>query len=267
MLNTRQLYNANLSSEEQTLIKGLEEHELDIFRFEKVYELKLIEESLLQSALEKLVRNGWLKRIEKGKYCRHNFYNELAIANILIEDGAIAYWSALNFHSLTEQFPHTVFVQTTHQKRNKKVFGVQYQFVKIKEVKRVGIISDWYNDYPVRITDIEKTIVDCFDLPKYSGGFAELLRAFNEAELEGGKLIAYCNAVQNVSAIKRMGYLAELLEKDGLTEFIEFAKRKVNKSPTPFDPFGDNEGSILKRWRLVMNIVKDDILEIIGKTY
>ncbi|MEZ4884651.1 MAG: hypothetical protein R3E32_08000 [Chitinophagales bacterium] len=267
MRKLKQKYNTKLSVEEQLLLKGLDDHELDIFSFEELHQLELIEVIFLQSALEKLVRNGWLKRIEKGKYCRHNFYNELAIANLLVEDGAIAYWSALNFHGLTEQFPHTVFVQTTHQKKNKEVFGVQYQFVKIKEKKRVGVIVDWYNEYPIQVTDIEKTIVDCFDLPEYSGGFAELLRAFDEASLDGDKLIAYCRAIDSVSAIKRMGYLAEVLQKDGLEAFREYAESVVNSSPTPFDPFGIKKGSVQKKWKLVMNIEEKDILAIIGKIY
>ncbi|MGB0931453.1 MAG: type IV toxin-antitoxin system AbiEi family antitoxin domain-containing protein [Chitinophagales bacterium] len=251
----------------QIIFQYLLDTELTIFHISEIQKIEELEHLNIYDSLELMVKSGFLKRLEKGKYCLFTFHNELAIGNYLIEDGTIAYWSALNFHGLTEQFPHTVFVETTHQKRNKKVFGVQYQFVKIKEEKRIGVIEDWYNDYPIRITDIEKTIVDCFDLPKYSGGFPELLRAFEEAELEESKLIAYCKAVQNISAIKRMGYLAELLQKEGLQKFIQYAKNEVNSSPTPFDPFGVKKGSMQKKWRLVMNIEEKDILEIIGKIY
>ncbi len=251
----------------QVIFQYLLDAELSIFNISEIQKIEELESLAIYESLEKLVKNGFLKRIEKGKYCFFTFYNEFAIANHLIEDGVVAYWSALNFHGLTEQFPNTVFVQTTHQKRNKKVFGVQYQFVKIKEGKRVGVITDWYNDYPIQITDIEKTIVDCFDLPEYSGGFAELLQAFGEAKLEESKLIAYSKTIQNISAIKRMGFLVELLHKDNLQDFIQYAESRVNKSPTPFDPFGVKKGSIQKKWRLVMNIEEKDILEIVGKTY
>lgn len=67
------------------------------------------------------------------------------------------------------------------------------------------------------MTDVEKTIIDCFDLPQYSGGYAELIRAFNHANLNSEKMITYCKAINNIAIIKRMGYLSELLNKKGMS--------------------------------------------------
>ncbi|HRP33189.1 MAG TPA: hypothetical protein PKV73_14925, partial [Agriterribacter sp.] len=98
------------------LLKLLDEHELDIFTEQSfTSETKQYLRDWLPQ-LRTLIRNGLINIIEKGKYCRHNFRNEYAIGNFLVGDGAIAYWTALNLHGLTEQFPNTIFVQTTKQK-------------------------------------------------------------------------------------------------------------------------------------------------------
>ncbi|MCL2072474.1 MAG: hypothetical protein FWH18_00980, partial [Marinilabiliaceae bacterium] len=183
------------------------------------------------------------------------------------KSGAVAYWSALNLHGLTEQFPNKVFIQTTHLKTEVEFAGTIYQFVKILSKKRVGINFNGHGNYKYPITDIEKTIVDCFDLPQYSGGFAELINAFYSAKLNAKKLIDYCNTVDNIAVIKRLGFLAELFEKKNLNNFVKFARSKVNRSYNLFDTFGENIGETNSSWYLRMNLSKENILKIVQNQY
>jgi predicted transcriptional regulator of viral defense system len=124
----------------------------------------------------------------------------------------------------------------------------------------VGIMTEGYGNNAFRITDVEKTIVDCFDLPAYSGGLEELLSAFSSANLSSDRLIEYCRAIGNKAAIKRMGFLAELTEKKGLKSFIRYAKSEVNTSYDVFDPMGERVGEPLGSWKLCLNMTKTQIL-------
>ena len=45
---------------------------------------------------------------DKGKYTLNGFI----IGSLLVTPYSVAYWSALNFYGLTEQFPNTVFLRT-----------------------------------------------------------------------------------------------------------------------------------------------------------
>lgn len=78
------------------------------------------------------------------------------------------------------------------------------------------------------LTDVEKTIIDCFDLPRYSGGYTELIRAFNQATMDDEKLMAYSIAVNNGAVIKRHEFLATLFEKGTLGPFVTFAGGHLN---------------------------------------
>jgi predicted transcriptional regulator of viral defense system len=189
------------------------------------------------------------------------------IGCFLVPDGAIAYWSALNLHGLTEQFPNTIFIQTTKIKKDKKVFGVGYKFVTIAKTKRDGINKEGYGNISYSITDIEKTIVDCFDLTNYSGGYAELIRAFAQAKLSSEKMIRYCKAVNNIAAAKRMGFLADLFEKPGLKTFVRYAQQQVKQAYNPFDPTGPDAGEYVREWRLRLNVSRDELMDIANKIY
>ena len=258
---------SNLTTTQLDFMKLLDEYELDIFRMEEIE--KILEQQFgnLNEILENLVHKGILSRIEKGKFCKANFRDEKVIGTFLANNGAIAYWSALNLHGLTEQFPNTVFVQTPNKKKDKTVFGVNYQFVKITPAKQTGIVKEGFGNHTYSITNMEKTIVDCFDLPQYSGGYAELIRAFASAKLSGSKLIDYCKAIDNIAATKRMGYLAELFDKKGLKSFIRFAKDQVKDAYNPMDPQGSNIGSFNAEWRLRLNISTDELLSIANKQF
>lgn len=245
----------------------LDDFEIDVFTettFQKITGQDL---SGWMPQLRTLIKNGLVNSIEKGKYCRHTFRNEYVISNYLAEDGVVAYWSALNLHGLTEQFPNTVFVQTAKLKRNKSVFGVRYQFIKVKPGKMTGVEIQGYGNHQYRMTDIEKTLADCFDLPEYSGGFMELLRAFARAETKAEKLIKYCQAIDNISATKRMAYLTELLQKPDSEAFLEYAQSIVNKKYTLFDGLGEEKGDFVNRWKLRLNVSQEDILLICDKQY
>ena len=139
--------------------------------------------------------------------------------------------------------------------------------MKINPRKRTGIQQEGFGNHRYRITDKEKTIVDCFDLPQYSGGYPELLRAFNDTDLGQDKLIEYCKAINNLSAIKRMAFLAEFLGKKKMSRFLKFAASKVNPRYILIDPFGQEEGVFNSKWKLRLNISENEIRSICNKQY
>lgn len=257
----------NLTQNQISFMLMLDEYEMDIFTLMELKQFETDQFEDINELVENLVHKKIISRIERGKYCRSNFRDEKVIGTHLVEDGAIAYWSALNLHGLTEQFPNLVFIQTTKVKPSKEVFGVNYQFVKIIPSKRTGLEKNGFGNHSYYITDVEKTIVDCFDLPQYSGGYAELIRAFSTAKLSGSKMIDYCRAANNIAATKRMGFLAELFEKKRLKSFIGFAKEQIKDAYNPFDPHGSDSGSFNAEWRLKLNITKDELLDITNKQY
>lgn len=245
----------------------LDENQIDIFY---VHDLKKVFPGYdireLEAALRMFIDYEFVK-IERGKYCRNTFRDEYVIGNYLTSDAVIAYWSALNIHGLTEQFPNKVYIQTSKKKPDTEIFGVNYQFVKVRPNKMTGIEKFGAGTNQFRITDIEKTIIDCFDLLNYSGGFMELIRAFKRTKLNTKKMLSYSEALNNKAIIKRMGYLAELFNKIGFKQFVKYAKKQKSKNYDLFDIYGYDEGKYNAEWRLRLNMDREDLLDIANSIY
>lgn len=191
---------------------------------------------------------------EKGKYTLHEF----VIASVLADPFCIAYWSALNFHGLTEQMPRTIFVQTTSRRKRQRlsIFGVDYHINRVKREKFFGVQKNWIEGIGINITDPDKTIVDCLDKPQFCGGLIEVAKALKERKFEMGKLIDYSKRINNSGVMRRLGYLNDLLG-------LEMELPKIDtRSYLHLDPSMPHKGRKNAKWRLIVNIDELD-LEII----
>ena len=174
-----------------------------------------------------LVHKQWLDRLksgtylivplaagETGEYTEHEF----VIASHLADPMYISYWTALNFHGLTEQVPMTVVDATTKQVPDREIHGVTYGFVTLTAAKFFGYDSVVVDAQQVNVASVEKTLVDCADHPEHCGGIGELAKGVAAADLDQATLTEYLLRLGNGAAIKRIVYLADLLD-------VELAQR------------------------------------------
>lgn len=175
--------------------------------------------------LDRLVRKGWLRRIRRGRFAviplssgetRTPQLHEYVIAMQLVSPAAIAYWSALNYHGLTEQLPRTVYVATNHpvHPSRREALGIAFQVVAVRPAKWFGLTQQWVEEQPVYVTDREKTLIDGLDLPQYVGGVGEIAKALKNAwrELDEAQLRDYARRIGNSAVAKRLGFLMEQLQ-------------------------------------------------------
>jgi predicted transcriptional regulator of viral defense system len=214
--------------------------------------------------LDRLERKGWIRRIKRGKFAviplssgeaRSPQLHEFVIAMELVSPAAIAYWSALNHHSMTEQIPRTVFVATNHhvQLNTKEALGVTFKIISVQPRKFFGIEKDWINEQPFSVTDKEKTIIDGLDLPKYVGGVGEIAKALAQSwdELNEEKLREYAVKIGNTAVGKRLGYLMEALGL-GNPETLR-TTLSLGAGFSPLDPTLPRRGKHSRRWGLLIN--------------
>ncbi|HED36865.1 MAG TPA: hypothetical protein ENI76_01260 [Ignavibacteria bacterium] len=248
---------------QKEFIDLLDEFGYDIFTVQMIKDCKRISTSKIHQAIRTLTKSGLLHKLERGKYIRSSFIDSNVIGSFLAPDGGIAYWSALNHHNLTEQFVNVVFVQSAKRRSEELIIeNVRYKFIKIKPDKLIGYKELGYGNHRFKITDIEKTILDCFELPHLAGWYQEIIKAFNNADINQNKLIKYCKVVNNKSVIKRLGFLSEFLLKPNMEKFIEYAQSIVTKPYSLFEIDGETKGEYNSRWKLIINMPNDEILEI-----
>ena len=251
-----------MNKKESLLIKHLDDYGLDIFSLSQFEKENILSKYELRRAIQNLVRNKYLDIIERGWYCKHNFRDHFVIGSRIATDGVISYWNAMNFHHLTEQISNVIFVKTSQRKKNKIIFGIQHYYSQKTSAKIGGFTMEGYGTLQYKMANVEQTIVDAFDKPKYSGGYAEIIKAFHYADLDPDRLIKYCRQEENVSLIKRLGFLSEFLQKSNMENFILYAKSVVKQKYTLFEIGGEEKGKTNSDWKLILNIPPDEILEM-----
>jgi len=111
------------------------------------------------------------------------------------------------------------------------------------------------------VSDIEKTILDGLARPRYCGGVKEIARALwaKQNKIDWDKMIVYAARFSKKSALKRLGFLIELLGLHSpcsiqLKGLLMQAKDYVN-----LDPQLPQTGKYLAKWRLRINMNPEEL--------
>lgn len=228
------------------------------FRFQDAAKVSCLDRGSLKVLLLRMEREGWIERIEKGKYliiplgAKKGKYtiNEFVIGSMLIEPAIISYWSALNYYGFTEQVPTTVFIQTNARKKKQEldIFGVKYKIIRVSENKIIGYETIWIDDTKVHIADREKTIADCLDKPQYCGGIIEVAKALQN-DIDLNKVIEYGKNMNNSAILKRLGYLCD---KIGIP--IDLPQAYLATGTPLLDPSMGKKGITNRKWKILVNM-------------
>lgn len=258
---------STLSVEQIEFLRLLDANEILYFSIEDIENRIGRRLEKLNELVENLYQKKLLNRIERGKYTRPQFNDSYVLGSFISSGGVVAYWSALHLHGLTDRFPNKLFIKTVARKRNSSLFGTAVQFVSVQSRKNIGIIHNGYGDNAYPLTNVEATLVDCFDQPRYAGDWPDLIRAFYRAKLNANQLIEYATIYNNASVTRRMGYLAALFEKKDLKSFIQFAQKNTGKKYVLFDTAAPETGVFNKHWMIRMNMEESAILDCIQEAY
>jgi predicted transcriptional regulator of viral defense system len=226
--------------------------------------------------LKVLTDAGWLIRLRRGLYAGTGHLPggadvpPFVLATALVTPSAIAYWSALSYHDLTDQVPVVVTVVTPRKvvtpsmriagdrdgRHTWRVAGVECRFVTVSEQRyAIGLESVWFGErFRASITDRERTVLDLFAMPRLFGGVSEGLAVLDRAvtTLDLEKIVGYALLYKSTTLVKRLGWA---LEQSGVESSVLMPLLQV---PAPsyglLDPGAPRRGRHDRRWRLVINL-------------
>jgi len=209
-----------------------------------------------------LLREGYIIKVEKGKYFVVGFEKEriitnpLFIANNLVIPSYVSYWTVAYYYGWTEQVPFTIVSATTKKKKSVKFGKYTFRFVKLKGQKFFGYTKLRINDFDVLVADREKALIDLFDRQEYSGGIVETMKmlynAKNEINIE--RLESYAIKMESGAICSRLGYL---LEKLGIksTKLL----KHISHSFVRLDLRKRKGRNWNKRWMVNINVSDDEL--------
>lgn len=236
------------------LLKVIEEMQLDFFSTSDLSNIVELSSGNIQNYLETLANNELITRIEKGKYCRIYIRDKFIIGSKIIEGGVISHQSALALHEIDYDTPGEVFISSCHQKNSKTLFGTQYKFIRIRPHKNFGAINRYSNNCEFKVTDLEKTILDCFDLPQHVSSYSKLLEKTQDLYLDQKKLFEYGLRMKNLSVLKRLAFLFEQSNPLKYSFFLKKVESIMNQKYTLLVPGGIEKGPFNNKWHVRNNL-------------
>ena len=136
------------------------------------------------------------------------------------------------------------------------------RFVRCKPEHLYGVTEHWVTKTEkVRVSDLERTIIDGLKQSVYCGGFTEVAKGFwmRRDDINHSKLVDYAIRLDVGTVIRRLGFMLETLEVDAPHE-LERLQQKLTATYAILDPLLPDEGEFMARWRLRLNVGLDEIV-------
>ena len=179
----------------------------------------------------------------------------------------ISHASAMELHRMVTEPQFTVFTSTPKRLRARTIHGTEFRFVFVRAEHLFGVATHWITKQDaVRISDLERTLIDGLRQPEYCGGIAEVAKGLwmRREDLNTSRVIEYALRLRVGSVVRRLGYLLDLYRLATAPE-LERLRSVLTVTYSLLDPVMPREGPYVARWRLRLNVASEE-LEAIRST-
>lgn len=224
-----------------------------------------------------LVRRGVATRLKPGLFIlvpfelgRERAYlgNPYVVARELAcaPEYYVSHASAMDLHQMVTQPQLAVFVTSPKAVRPRVVLGTEFRFVRCKRDDLFGIVEHWVTKTErVRVSDLERTVVDGLKQPEHCGGFTEVAKGYfiRRDAIDPTKLVDYALRLDVGAVIRRLGFLLETFEVPA-SAALERLRAELTSSYALLDPLMPTDGPYQARWRLRLNVEPDELHAIVS---
>jgi len=236
-------------------MKYLEElHKLKIFHKKEVV-LLTKEAHAAKEILRRYKKQMLISQVRRDLYVvtdlatKVSMANKFEIASHISPSSYIAYHAALEYHGLAHQIFYELYVSSFETFNDFDYEGINYSFCKSKS--DIGVVNP-ITDSLVRVTDLERTIIDCIDCIDLSGGLEELVRCLSIITfVNETKLMNYLHHFNKQFLYQKAGFILGYFQKEMKLSntFFDNCKSKIGKSTRYLTDL--QESNIYhKEWRL-----------------
>lgn len=240
-------------------MKTTELYKMRIFSREEVMSRFEMSRDSVAGALQRWQKQELVTLIRRNMYSVMDLSTGKALADTFeiatrISPSAYVGWhSALEFHGLAHQPFYTMFVGSETRFNNFRFDNVEYQYCKSPLIPSCenGIVTPMGNPY-VRVTDLERTIVDCCDKIDRAGGAEELLHCMEAVVmLDEDKMLHYLSLYDKAFLYQKVGFMLETIQEQAhiSSDFISICQTRGAISPQRLTN-GADSNKFVSRWRL-----------------
>ena len=184
--------------------------------------------------LKNYISKGLLCKVRRNLYgvtnpaTGHILADQYEIASAITSSAYISYHSALEYYGLANQVFNEVFVSSESRFNDFEFDGRIYHYC--NSISKTGIAVPMMSG-KVRVTTLERTVIDCIDRIDRSGGTEELLQSIQAIQyLDEKQLSAILADYDKATLYKKAGFVLEHFRNQLhlSKEFIEKCSNKNN---------------------------------------
>lgn len=192
-------------------------YQLRIFTLQDLTNSIGMTRSAASGALARWQQQGFVKMVRRNLYVVIDLAtgtpiaDKYELASCISTASYVGWHTALEFHGFAHQPFYNAFVANEKRFSNFRFEDIDYEYcaMPFHNSEDNGIISPNANKY-VRVTDIERTIVDCCDKIDRAGGAEELLHCIDGITmLNESKLAKYLALYGKAFLYQKVGYILE----------------------------------------------------------
>lgn len=234
-------------------------YKIRIFGLEDVTREMNLSQAGASAALARWQKSGLIMPVRRNMYVATDLATDAPIADKyelaskISESSYVGWHTALEFHGLAHQPFYNAYVGSKSRFKDFSFEQTDYQYcaASFDPIPDNGIITPMGNPY-VRVTDLERTIIDCCDKIDRAGGIEELLHSLEGVSwLNEEKLCRYLQMYDKTFLYQKVGFILELSqEQHHVSEaFIEMCHSKGALHTKRLTSTGESDTYVC-RWRL-----------------
>jgi predicted transcriptional regulator of viral defense system len=209
------------------------------------------------------IRRGLYASIPLGKEPGNYPVDRFLIASRLSNDAVLGYHTALSLHGVAHSIREECLCLTNRKLVRSFIFqGVTYRAVlppsslSLPDSLTLGVEVQDRQELKVRVTNMERTIVDVLDRPKLAGGWEEVWRSLEGIDmyLDDDEIIRYTLLLKNATTIAKVGYFLEQNQKrlNIRSQAIERLHQVAPKTPHYVERGQRSNARLIKEWNLMI---------------
>lgn len=219
------------------------------------------------SLLDRLIKKGLIKKVRKNIYSAVNpvtgqiVATRYQIACAVTDTAYISHHSAFEYYGLANQVFYELYVSSESKFNTFEYDYVTYKYVASR--MQDGIVEA-KNTTGVRITDLERTVIDSIRDYNKIGGFEELLNCLEGIHyLDEAKLLRYLAIYNTQGLYQKVGYLLQHYQKEMQlsNDFINCCKGKIGKSRRYLLNEVNQQNIYNSEWKLMIPVGLFEITE------
>jgi predicted transcriptional regulator of viral defense system len=254
------------------LIMALYDSGKTMFTITEAAQITGLSGPLASSLLHKAEQRGLVSRLKRGLFVlvppelgatSEYSGNPYLIARYLVGGAPyfLSHATAMELHRMVTQPQFTMFISCTKRIPNQTLHGTQFRFLLLKPKDLFGIMKHWVTKQEyAEISDLERTVIDGLRHPECCGGITEVAKGLwmRHADIHVSKLLEYSTRLNVGSVRRRLGYLLELFGIATAAE-LQSLQDSLTAAYMPLDPSLPSEGPHIAKWRLQLNIPREEL--------